>query len=139
MWEKKEAYHFISESVGAKARFIFKDIIGVSESFQGAIGLAKKASKTNANILLIGETGTGKELIAQAIHNESKYRKGPFVAVNCSAIPRELIESELFDMKLAPSPALKKEGARANLNWPTEAPFSWMKLEICPWKCRPRY
>ncbi len=96
LWEKRQAYHFISESVGAKARFSFKDIIGISGNFQKAVNLAKKAAKTSANILLIGETGTGKELFAQSIHNESKFKKGPFVAVNCSAIPRELIESELF-------------------------------------------
>jgi len=96
LWEKKQAYHFISESIGAKAKFFFKDIISISNSMQKTINLARKAAKTYANILLIGETGTGKELLAASIHNESKYQKGPFIAVNCSAIPRELIESELF-------------------------------------------
>ena len=58
--------------------------------------LASLAASGNSNILLEGESGTGKEVVAQAIHNRSTRRKGPFVAVNCGAIPRELIGSELF-------------------------------------------
>ncbi len=60
------------------------------------IELAKIAAKTGSRVLLVGESGTGKELFAQAIHNESPRRAGPFVAVSCAAVPRELIEAELF-------------------------------------------
>jgi len=81
---------------GAQAMFHFKDIIGDSPEMAEVTRLAALAAAGNSNVLLEGESGTGKEVIAQAIHNRSHRRKGPFVAVNCGAIPRELIASELF-------------------------------------------
>ncbi|MEQ8200442.1 MAG: sigma-54-dependent Fis family transcriptional regulator [Syntrophomonadaceae bacterium] len=81
---------------GAQAVFHFKDIIGESPEMAEVKRLAALAAAGNSNVLLEGESGTGKEVIAQAIHNRSSRRKGPFVAVNCGAIPRELIASELF-------------------------------------------
>ncbi len=81
---------------GAQATFHFKDIISRSPKMLEAIRLATLAAAGGSHILLEGESGTGKELFAQSIHNRSAYRKGPFVAVNCGAIPRELIGSELF-------------------------------------------
>lgn len=71
-------------------------LIGKSKLISDAIELAKKVSDTDTTVLLLGETGTGKELFAQAIHNASKRKNRPFVAINCSAIPKELQESELF-------------------------------------------
>ena len=59
------------------------------------VNLAKKASTTNCNILIEGNSGTGKEVFAQSVHNYSSRHAGPFVAVNCAAIPRELVESEI--------------------------------------------
>ncbi len=81
---------------GAEATFYFRDIIGESRSLLEAIRLASQAASTVSNVLITGESGTGKELFAQAIHNQSYRRKGPFVALNCAALPRELIASELF-------------------------------------------
>lgn len=81
---------------GAQAVFHFKDVIGKSREMARAIHIASLAAVGEANILLEGESGTGKEVLAQAIHNRSARRKGPFVAVNCGAIPRELIASEIF-------------------------------------------
>jgi len=81
---------------GAQAAFHFKDIIGESTEIQEAIRVASLAAPSMSTVLLQGESGTGKELFAQAIHNRSPRKKGPFVAVNCGAIPRELIASELF-------------------------------------------
>jgi PAS domain S-box-containing protein len=81
---------------GAQAIFRFEDILGGSEALQRAIQLGHLASGNESNVLLTGESGTGKEMFAHAIHNQSERRKGPFVAVNCGAIPRELIASELF-------------------------------------------
>ncbi len=81
---------------GAQATFHFKDVIGHSDQITEVIHMASLAASGSSNILLEGESGTGKEVLAQSIHNRSARRKGPFVAVNCGAIPRELIASELF-------------------------------------------
>lgn len=78
------------------ARFSFKDIIGSNKGLAKVTEMAKRIAKSNAKVLLLGESGTGKELFAHAIHNCSNYRHGPFVTLNCAAIPSELIESELF-------------------------------------------
>ncbi|MGI5921465.1 MAG: sigma-54-dependent Fis family transcriptional regulator [Syntrophomonadaceae bacterium] len=85
----------INQFSGAHATFHFEDIIG-SEKLAVSVRMAKKAATKSSNVLIMGESGTGKELFAQAIHNSSMRRKGPFVALNCGAIPRELIASELF-------------------------------------------
>jgi len=77
----------------------FSKLIGKSESFSKAVELAKKVAQTDTTVLLLGETGTGKELFAEAIHRTSKRRDRPFVAINCSAIPKDLQESELFGHK----------------------------------------
>lgn len=81
---------------GLVAKHTFNDIIGESEAIKDTIYLAKKYSKIDATVLIYGKTGTGKELFAQAIHNESDRRNMPFVAVNCAALPSNLLESELF-------------------------------------------
>lgn len=73
--------------------------------------MARIASKTNCTVLITGESGTGKELFAQAIHNDSKCANGPFIAVNCGAIPKELIESELFGYESGAFTGAKKNGA----------------------------
>lgn len=81
---------------GYVARYHFKDILGDSIAIREAIRQAQRFARVDSNILLMGETGTGKELFAQSIHNESERASGPFVAVNCAAIPENLMESELF-------------------------------------------
>ena len=73
-----------------------RGIIGKSPAFLTALDVAKRVAKSNANIFIAGESGTGKEVVARFIHNESKRKNGPFVAINCSAIPENLLESELF-------------------------------------------
>ena len=77
----------------------FADILGNSPLIKEAIKVAKRISPTDANVLLLGETGTGKEVFATAIHAGSVRSKNSFVAINCSAFPRELLESELFGHK----------------------------------------
>lgn len=77
----------------------FDNIIGKSKSLQSAITLAKKVAGTDIPVLITGETGTGKEVFAQAIHNASKRNGKAFVAVNCSAFSHELLESEIFGHK----------------------------------------
>lgn len=77
----------------------FDKIIGKSKTIQKAIDLAQKVAVTDTTVLLTGETGTGKEVFAQAIHQESQRAKQNFVAINCSAFSRELLESEMFGHK----------------------------------------
>jgi len=77
----------------------FSTILGQSEAIKETIELARKVSATDTTVLLLGETGTGKEVFAQAIHYESPRRLNSFVAVNCSAFSPELLESELFGYK----------------------------------------
>jgi DNA-binding NtrC family response regulator len=77
----------------------FDNIIGKSKSIQKAIDLAKKVAITDTTVLLTGETGTGKEVFAQAIHQASPRSKQNFVAINCSAFSKELLESEMFGHK----------------------------------------
>jgi formate hydrogenlyase transcriptional activator len=74
----------------------FEDIIGRSDSLRAVLDQVKIVAPTNSTVLVLGETGTGKELIARAIHNQSARRDKPFVRVNCAAIPSGLLESELF-------------------------------------------
>ncbi len=81
---------------GARARLTFSNIIGEGRPLVEAIRLARIAAGSSSNVLLHGETGVGKEIFAQSIHNASARADGPFVAINCAAIPRELITSELF-------------------------------------------
>lgn len=94
--EKKEMMRMAVEMTGAHAHFTFSSILGGSETLRSALHLARIAANSSAPVLICGETGTGKELFAQAIHNDGDRRNGPFVAINCGAIPKELLESELF-------------------------------------------
>ncbi|MBI6856157.1 sigma 54-interacting transcriptional regulator [Pseudomonas cichorii] len=82
--------------MGTQARYTFDSIQGNSRVMQDALRLGRIASRSDSTTLILGESGTGKELFAQAIHNASDRSSGPFVAVNCGAIPRELVQSELF-------------------------------------------
>ncbi len=91
------------------ARYTLKDIIGESEKITRVKNLCLNASKASS-ILLYGETGTGKELFAQAIHNTSERRSKPFVAINCGAIPASIIESYLFGYSGGAFTGAKKEG-----------------------------
>lgn len=81
---------------GHTAKYGFRDIVGRSDRIKTAIRTAEKFSKVDANVLVFGETGTGKELFAHSIHRMSSRAQGPFVAVNCAALPEQLLESELF-------------------------------------------
>lgn len=91
-------------------RFSFHDIIGHSQVITEVKERAEKVAKSESTILIRGESGTGKEVFAQAIHGSSKRRKGPFVAINCAAIPEALLESELFGYEEGAFTGAKKGG-----------------------------
>ena len=95
---------------GLHAKYVFDDITGCSETIKQVIHLAKIYAKSNQTVLIHGETGTGKELFAHSIHNHSSRHDKPFVAINCAALPANLLESELFGYEGGAFTGAKKEG-----------------------------
>lgn len=81
---------------GLQAKYTFDHVVYKSKVMADTIELATNIASVSSNVLIIGETGTGKELFAQSIHNASPRKNGPFVAINCASLPENLIESELF-------------------------------------------
>jgi DNA-binding NtrC family response regulator len=79
-----------------RKRHEFEGIIGVSKPMQAIYSVIENVAPSDVTVLVTGDSGTGKELLAKAIHNRSQRKNGPFIAINCAAIPRDLIESELF-------------------------------------------
>ncbi len=80
----------------AEKKFQFANIIGKSKAMQEVFKLIELVAPTNINVLILGDSGTGKELVARAIHYNSNRKRSPFIAINCSALPDNLLESELF-------------------------------------------
>lgn len=100
-----------SEESPLPAKYKFSDISCISDEMNSKISISKKAAKSNSPILIYGETGTGKELFAQSIHNYGAHSKGPFIAINCAAIPDNLLEGLLFGtVKGAFSDAIDRPG-----------------------------
>ena len=93
-YEVKEANRALEERLANLTRF--GDLIGQSEEMRQIYATIEAAAPSNASMLIVGESGTGKELVARAIHDRSTRRKGPFIAINCAAFPREILENELF-------------------------------------------
>jgi two-component system, NtrC family, response regulator len=91
--ELEKEYHKLQQSQRSD---VFEDMLGTSPQMQTVFTLIRKVAGTNAPVLLLGESGTGKEMAAAAIHRRSPRKDGPFVAINCNAIPENLLESELF-------------------------------------------
>lgn len=104
------AKSLVKNVYGLRAHFTFNDIIGESDLFHKVVTVSKHAASVGTTILLQGESGTGKEVFAQAIHNESRFGNGPFVALNCAAVPGELIESELFGYERGAFTGASKDG-----------------------------
>lgn len=92
----QNVYNLVNKYISRTAKYTFDDIIGKSEAVQRLKQQIKSISNSPSTVLIQGESGTGKELIAQSIHNNSDRRNKSFVAINCGAIPKSLIESELF-------------------------------------------
>ena len=106
-----EVHRLVNRYSSFQARFHFDDILTCSEIMEDTIELAKAASRNKSTILIQGESGTGKEMFAQSIHNQSKFADGPFIAVNCGAIPRELVGSELFGYREGAFTGARKGGS----------------------------
>lgn len=101
----------IKKKSDCQAYYTFDKIIGEDENFIKVIQYAKKIADSKSTILIMGESGTGKELFSQSIHNYSCRMDGPFVALNCGAIPKELMESELFGYETGAFTGAKKGGS----------------------------
>lgn len=95
---------------GYRAKYTFEDVVGESEGIARTRSILRKMAGTESPVLLIGETGTGKELFAHAVHRASRREKGPFVAINCAAMPENLLESELFGHEEGAFTGAKKGG-----------------------------
>jgi transcriptional regulator with PAS, ATPase and Fis domain len=93
-----------------RARYGFHDIIGQSSSLHAAVAMARRAATIDANVLINGESGTGKEVIAQAIHSAGPRASEPFIGVNCAAVPRDLLEAELFGYEKGAFTGARSEG-----------------------------
>lgn len=94
--DMQSVYNLVNKITGMKAMYNFSDIIGESKDMKRIVAEARAVADSPSTILIQGESGTGKEILAQCIHNFSSRRSKSFVAINCGAIPGNLIESELF-------------------------------------------
>ncbi len=108
--EVEYIHNTVNLLTGNKATYSFGNILTIDEKMKKIIREAQKFSKTKGCILIEGESGTGKELFAHSIHNYSNRSEGPFVAVNCASLPRELVESELFGYERGAFTGAAKEG-----------------------------
>ncbi|AZO95953.1 sigma 54-interacting transcriptional regulator [Halocella sp. SP3-1] len=94
--KKRQKKKSISQKSSNSTSYSFKDIVGKSKTIQKALQMAIKAADSDSSVLLAGETGTGKELFAQGIHTASRRNSRPFIAQNCAALPKDLLEGLLF-------------------------------------------
>ena len=107
---RKDISHQVADKTGNNAVISFQDVVGNSSIMKNRIKRARLLAGTDSNIMILGESGVGKDVFAQAIHNQSHRRGGPFVSVNCGAIPRDLIASELFGYDAGAFTGAKKQG-----------------------------
>ena len=112
--------------------YTFSSILGESEAISQSKKIAKRAAKVDTSILIYGESGSGKEVFAQAIHNESGRRNKPFVAINCGAIPKDLIESELFGYEAGAFTGAAKEGKQGLLEYASGGTLFLDEIENMP-------
>ncbi|MBN1066374.1 sigma 54-interacting transcriptional regulator, partial [Clostridium botulinum] len=108
--ETKKLINTLNKLTTPHAMYVFDSIIGESPQIKKVIKAAKEISKSPSTVLITGESGSGKELLAQSIHNDSFRMCEPFIAVNCGALPKSLIESELFGYEEGSFTGAKKGG-----------------------------
>ena len=113
LFKEQEFFKFFSNKVKRyhnEEEDSFDNVVGKSKAIQRVVEECKKISNSNSNLLITGESGTGKEFFAKAIHNSSSRKDYPFIPVNCGAIPRELIESELFGYECGAFTGANRQG-----------------------------
>lgn len=108
--ERLERKYRSAQNSGFIAKYTFNDVIGNSEIMRSIVKRSKMYAKYDSTVIIHGETGTGKEIFAQSIHNESFRRNGPFVAINCAALTESLLESELMGYEEGAFTGAKKDG-----------------------------
>ena len=106
----KSIHKLVNKIGGFTAKYTFDCIIGSSPCMESAKSLGRLAAKNDTNLLILGESGVGKDVLAQAVHNASHRADGPFIAINCAALPKGLIESELFGYETGAFTGANKSG-----------------------------
>ena len=136
--EMKKVHRLVGNFIGANTRYNFSNIIGNNLKLIKAVDLAKVASVSSCKILIQGESGTGKEIFAQAIHNNSNRKNKPFIAINCAAIPRDLVESELFGYEGGAFTGAKKEGRPGKFELAEGGTLFLDEIESMPLEAQPK-
>ncbi len=128
--------HLETENRELKKRLGRHQIVWASQAMREVMEQVERVAASETRVCIRGETGTGKELIARTLHEKSPRRDGPFISLNCAAIPSELMESELFGHEKGSFTGRCRRGISANSSRPTAARFFWTRLAICRWPCR---
>ena len=136
--EMKKVHRLVGNIIGANPRYCFSDVIGNNAKLIKTINLAKVASVSSCKILIQGESGTGKEIFAQAIHNNSPRKNKPFLAINCGAIPRDLVESELLGYESGAFTGAKKEGKPGKFELAEGGTLFLDEIESMPLEAQPK-
>ena len=106
----------LAQRIGAaRPRYGFHDVVGTSPALLRALGIAKQAATVDSTVLITGESGSGKEIVAQAIHTSSARAAEPFIGLNVAALSRELLEEELFGYERGAFPGARSEGSLGKL------------------------
>src|SRR6056297_3554618 len=136
--EKEVEYYKIELGKERTAKYSFDNIAGISSKINDVKRIAQRATKTNSNVLITGESGTGKELFAHAIHSDSDRCLGPFVKINCAAIPSELLESELFGYEEGAFTGARKGGKKGKFEMANGGSLFFDEINQMPLYLQPK-